>query len=355
MLRENFQGWTAAVLTGSPDLGLELGIRAFRTHTMWNGAIECRLLRLKIEGEGFRELRGKRGVAQITASLRDTPGARCSPTGWGRISNDCRAGRARKTSPATACTTPTCRSMPSQSILTGPLPDGSTWLYVQEYAAPDTVEEEGARRRRNEAFSVLTEVTGVAGERIRVRMRRQQKGSEQYEKLDDRSHFHIVEEGGLKLEVNFDDYLDTGLFLDHRLTRARLREAAGGKRFLNLFAYTCTASVYAAAGKAAATVSVDLSNTYLDWAQRNFQLNGFTSHGNSLVQADCREWLAEAAQRPRSLRPDLPRPAHVLELQAHGRGARHPPRSSRTDRCLHARAGSGRAARVLDERAEIQD
>ena len=81
-------------------------------------------------------------------------------------------------------------------------------------------------------------------------MRRQQKGSDQYEKLDERSQFHVVEEGGLKLEVNFDDYLDTGLFLDHRLTRARLREAAGGKRFLNLFAYTCTASVYAAAGGA---------------------------------------------------------------------------------------------------------
>jgi 23S rRNA (guanine2445-N2)-methyltransferase / 23S rRNA (guanine2069-N7)-methyltransferase len=107
-----------------------------------------------------------------------------------------------------------------------------------------------------------------------------------------------VEEGGLKFEVNFDDYLDTGIFLDHRLTRARLREAAAGKRVLNLFAYTCTVSVCAAAGGASGTVSVDLSNTYLDWAQRNFRLNGFGSASNQLVQADCRKWLESAAQAP---------------------------------------------------------
>ncbi len=288
------------MLTGSPDLGLELGIRAFRSHAMWNGAIECRLLRLKIEGEEFKELRGRRGVAQIRENLRDTPGAKMFGNRLGKNLKRLQ-GWARKND--VSCYRLYDADMPEYAFAIDSyrtLPDGSSWLYVQEYAAPDTVEEEGARRRRNEAFSVLPEVTGVAAERIRVRMRRQQKGSDQYDKLDERSHFHVVEEGALKLEVNFDDYLDTGLFLDHRLTRARLREAAGGKRFLNLFAYTCTASVYAAAGKAASTVSVDLSNTYLDWAQRNFELNGFTSHGNSLVQADCREWLAvaaEAAQR----------------------------------------------------------
>jgi 23S rRNA (guanine2445-N2)-methyltransferase / 23S rRNA (guanine2069-N7)-methyltransferase len=136
----------------------------------------------------------------------------------------------------------------------------------------------------------------VPQERIRVRTRRQQKGRDQYEKLNRQNQFHVMEEGGLKFEVNFDDYLDTGIFFDHRRTRARLREAADGKRFLNLFAYTSTVSVYAAAGGARSTVSVDLSNTYLDWAQRNFQLNGFASATNSLVQADCREWLAEAGR-----------------------------------------------------------
>jgi len=103
-------------------------------------------------------------------------------------------------------------------------------------------------------------------------------------------------EGGLKFRVNFDDYLDTGLFLDHRLTRARLGELAGGKRFLNLFAYTGTATIYAAAGRAAASTSVDLSRTYLDWAHRNLSINGMAGGPHALVQADCREWLQQSAQ-----------------------------------------------------------
>src|SRR5262249_17725438 len=147
------------------------------------------------------------------------------------------------------------------------------WLYVQEYAAPSEIELDAVRRRRNEAMSVLTEVTGVPSERIRMRTRRRAQRGQQYEKMDDSAHFHLVEEGGLKLRVNFDDYLDTGLFLDHRLTRRRLRDAAQGKRFLNLFAYTGTATVYAAAGGAAASTTVDMSRTYLDWAQRNLTLN----------------------------------------------------------------------------------
>jgi 23S rRNA (guanine2069-N7)-methyltransferase / 23S rRNA (guanine2445-N2)-methyltransferase len=112
--------------------------------------------------------------------------------------------------------------------------------------------------------------------------------------LDDQSDFHYVAEGGLKFRVNFDDYLDTGLFLDHRITRARLLKAASGKRFLNLFAYTGTATVYAAAGGALSTTTVDMSRTYLDWAQRNLSINNLIGHQHVLVQADCLEWLREA-------------------------------------------------------------
>ena len=98
----------------------------------------------------------------------------------------------------------------------------------------------------------------------------------------------------LKFEVNFDDYLDTGLFLDHRITRERLREQSKNRKFLNLFAYTGSATVYAAAGGARQTVTVDLSRTYLDWAQRNLRQNGFTDARHELVQADAREWLKSA-------------------------------------------------------------
>ncbi len=112
--------------------------------------------------------------------------------------------------------------------------------------------------------------------------------------------FHIIEEQGLKLRVNFDDYLDTGLFLDHRPTRARLRELAKGKRFLNLFAYTSTATVYAAAGGARASTSVDLSRTYLEWSEENLFLNNLATRHHELVQADVREWLDDAAHHRES-------------------------------------------------------
>jgi 23S rRNA (guanine2445-N2)-methyltransferase / 23S rRNA (guanine2069-N7)-methyltransferase len=153
---------------------------------------------------------------------------------------------------------------------------------------------DAVRRRRNEALSVLPEVTGVPTERIHVRTRRRNKRAEQYRKVDEQASYHVVMEGGLKFWVNFDDYLDTGLFLDHRMTRARLGAAASGKRFLNLFAYTGTATVYAVVGGAASSTSVDLSRTYLEWAQRNLALNGITGRQHTFIQADCREWLEES-------------------------------------------------------------
>jgi len=176
------------------------------------------------------------------------------------------------------------------------LESGEQWLCVQEYAAPAEIEAEAVRRRRGEVLASLPEVTAVPAERICLRTtRRRTRRGEQYEKAADRQQFHIVSEGGLRFYVNFTDYLDTGLFLDHRLTRARLRAAAAGKRFLNLFCYTGTATAYALAGGAIASTSVDLSRTYLEWAQRNLALNALGGPAHQWVQADCREWLQQAA------------------------------------------------------------
>ena len=169
------------------------------------------------------------------------------------------------------------------------------WLYVQEYAAPAEIELEAVRKRRGEVLATLPEALGVPAERIRVRTRRRTKRGEQYEKVDEQAHFHRVLEGGLKFRVNFEDYLDTGIFLDHRLTRARLRERARGGHFLNLFAYTGTATVYAAAGGAASTTTVDLSRTYLDWAQRNLSINELQRQRAS-VPADRLPRMAQASR-----------------------------------------------------------
>jgi 23S rRNA (guanine2445-N2)-methyltransferase / 23S rRNA (guanine2069-N7)-methyltransferase len=129
---------------------------------------------------------------------------------------------------------------------------------------------------------------------IWFRTRRRRKGLEQYTKVGAEQEFHEVAEGGLRFLVNFDDYLDTGLFLDHRPTRTRLRELAAGQRFLNLFGYTGSATVYAAAGGARSTTTVDLSRTYLDWTRRNLELNGFGGREHVLVQADVLDWLGGA-------------------------------------------------------------
>jgi 23S rRNA (guanine2445-N2)-methyltransferase / 23S rRNA (guanine2069-N7)-methyltransferase len=136
-------------------------------------------------------------------------------------------------------------------------------------------------------------------ERVVLRVRRRQRGGGQYEKVGEEASFHAVREGRYRLLVNLTDYLDTGLFLDHRITRQRVGELAAGRSFLNLFAYTGTATVYAAGGGATSSTTVDMSRTYLDWAKRNLALNGLAGPGHEFVQADCLAWLAEQARDAR--------------------------------------------------------
>ena len=177
------------------------------------------------------------------------------------------------------------------------------WVHVQEYAAPGTVAPERAEARLREAMAVIPEVLGIPPGNVVLKVRQRQKGLAQYERQAMTGEFREVGEGGLRFLVNLTDYLDTGLFLDHRPTRAMIRELAAGpappggsgrsRRFLNLFAYTGTASVYAASGGAASTTTVDMSRVYLDWARRNMALNGFVEGPlHRLVQADCLKWLA---------------------------------------------------------------
>jgi 23S rRNA (guanine2445-N2)-methyltransferase / 23S rRNA (guanine2069-N7)-methyltransferase len=176
---------------------------------------------------------------------------------------------------------------------------GERWVVVQEYAAPKTIDPKAVRQRRNEALAVIPHVLEIAAERMRVRERRQQKEGAQYEKVGEEREFEIVREAPYRFAVNFSDYLDTGLFLDHRLTRRHIGELARGKRFLNLFAYTGTATVYAAGGGAASSTTVDMSRTYIEWAKRNLALNDLAKPEHGFVQADCLTWLAEQAEKPR--------------------------------------------------------
>ncbi|MEM9101806.1 MAG: bifunctional 23S rRNA (guanine(2069)-N(7))-methyltransferase RlmK/23S rRNA (guanine(2445)-N(2))-methyltransferase RlmL [Pseudomonadota bacterium] len=164
-------------------------------------------------------------------------------------------------------------------------------LHIQEYQAPKTVNEKQASRRLNDIIHICLGLTEIKPENVAVKRRVKQKGSNQYEKINQTQKTFKVQENGLTFKVNLFDYLDTGLFLDHRTTRQMLQNLSKGKHFLNLFAYTGSASVYAASGGAASTTTVDMSKTYLSWSQDNMQLNGFDSAKHVFVNADCFAWL----------------------------------------------------------------
>jgi 23S rRNA (guanine2445-N2)-methyltransferase / 23S rRNA (guanine2069-N7)-methyltransferase len=172
----------------------------------------------------------------------------------------------------------------------------SLWVHCQEYAPPRSVDAGVAAGRLEQAMAAIREVLELPPERLFLKIRQRQKGRNQYRKLDQRGRFHEVREGPCRLLVNFTDYLDTGLFLDHRLTRGLAGRLARGRSFLNLFAYTGSASVHAALGGAAATTTVDMSQTYLDWARRNLELNGITGPRHRVIRADCLEWLEQMSR-----------------------------------------------------------
>lgn len=169
-------------------------------------------------------------------------------------------------------------------------------LYVSEYQRKHQLADEEHQTWLNESRKIMSEVLGIKDELIFVKLRKRKEGrQDQYQKLDGRKNEFEVIESGLKFIVNLSDYLDTGLFLDHRITRSMVRERSNGKKVLNLFCYTGSFSVYAAAGGASEVVSVDLSKTYLAWAQRNMQLNFTAYKKHSIIHADVLQYLKSIA------------------------------------------------------------
>ncbi len=168
---------------------------------------------------------------------------------------------------------------------------GDLWVHVQEYQAPATIPEDKARSRLEDLLAGVGLALDVAPERVAVKTRTRAKGGSQYGRMEHRGETLVVREGQVQMEVNLFDYLDTGLFLDHRPARRYVAAQAAGRRFLNLFCYTASVTMHAATGGAARSTSVDLSGTYLKWAARNLTLNGLPSVHHQFVQADVMSWL----------------------------------------------------------------
>ncbi|OQW42796.1 MAG: 23S rRNA (guanine(2445)-N(2))/(guanine(2069)-N(7))-methyltransferase [Proteobacteria bacterium SG_bin4] len=302
VLKQRFSGWQAAIIIGDPELGFRLGIRSQKPVTLFNGALECKLLRLTIEESAFFEPTTKsqqERIEHISRRAQTESTDHHAEMFANRLRKNLKKLSKWAEKSRIDCYRLYDADLPEYAVAVDVYHGDQTWVNVQEYEPPKSIDPAKANQRLAGALREIARMLEIPAQQVFLKIRRKQKSTDQYEKLGDSRHFHVVTEGGCKFWVNFEDYLDTGLFLDHRPIRLLIQQQAKGKRFLNCFAYTGSATVHAIVGGAVSSVTVDMSNTYLEWAQRNFTLNGI--HGNhQLIRADCVEWLAgQAKAKPR--------------------------------------------------------
>ncbi len=275
--RERFPGWRVAFFLSNPERTDSFGISWDRKLRLFNGDIACRLL-----------------VGTATAVAGDDF---CWTLAESTAEDDEFVNRLRKTmkkmlkwatKEGIHCFRVYDRDLPEFNIS---IDLYEKWVHVQEYAAPASVDPELARLRLEHALRGVRELFGIRRDRIFIKTRRRQRGNEQYQRKEGKHRMIEVREGGCRFLVNLAGYLDTGLFLDHRPVRMRIAREAAGKRFLNLFGYSGTATVHAAMAGAVATTTVDLSANYLQWTRLNLALNGFAGFAHRTVRADCLDWL----------------------------------------------------------------
>ena len=283
-LKQQFAGWNASIFSGEPSLLDCLRLRSHRQFKAKNGPLDCVQKNYQIAE------RAEQSAVENTVEFDRT-----SPVSF-EVAVDF-ANRLQKNIKKIEKWAKQ-QGLDAYRLYDADLPEYNLavdryadHIVVQEYAAPKNIDENKARQRLLDAVNATLNVTGIETNKLILKVRQKQKGTNQYEKLANKGEYFYVNEYGAKLWVNLTDYLDTGLFLDHRLTRKMLGEMAQGKDFLNLFAYTGSATVHAALGKAKSTTTVDMSNTYLNWAEQNLLLNDIEGKQHKLIQADCLQWL----------------------------------------------------------------
>ena len=282
-LSQDFIGWELAVFTGNSELGKAVGLRSHKQYSFYNGAIKSQLLMYSLETTNrFADRRQASGEIPLQAL---SEGAQMFAN---RVVKNRKQLSKWVKQENIQCYRIYDADMPEYAVAIDIYHD---WLHVQEYAAPKTVDAEKAQRRLEEVMLALPQALQIPEARIVLKQRRQQTGKDQYQTHDEKGEYIQVEEGGCKLLVNLNDYLDTGLFLDHRPVRQKIQHLAHGKRFLNLFCYTGTATMHAVQGGAHNSLSVDMSATYLSWGKKNLALNGFSDQVHQFEQHDCMEFI----------------------------------------------------------------
>ncbi|MFA3790278.1 bifunctional 23S rRNA (guanine(2069)-N(7))-methyltransferase RlmK/23S rRNA (guanine(2445)-N(2))-methyltransferase RlmL [Aliiglaciecola sp. SL4] len=271
-LKQHFQGWRMSLLTANRDLFKQLKLVANKDYKLMNGAIECQLVNYVLDEKNCIVKQAIKPDSDFANRLAKNIK---SLSRWLKKQN-------------TNCYRLYDADLPEYNVAIDRYGD---WLVVQEYAAPKDIPEQKTRKRLHDVLLALPGVTGVDSAQIVVKTRQKQKGSEQYQKVAEKKVTLEVYENGAKFLVNLSDYLDTGLFLDHRITREIIQQRSRNKDVLNLFAYTGSVSVHAGLGGAKSVTTVDMSKTYINWAKQNVQLNSIQC-ANQFIQADCINWLA---------------------------------------------------------------
>ncbi len=273
IMKQHFGGWTLSLFSGSPELLSCLQLRAERQFKAKNGPIECVQKNYQL------------------AENSSENGAQIAEDYANRLRKNMKKLEKWARQEGIACYRLYDADLPEYNVAVDRYGE---WVVVQEYAPPKTIDAAKARQRLFDVIGATLSVLELPANRLVLKTRERQKGKNQYQKLGEKGNFFEVQEYNARLLVNLTDYLDTGLFLDHRIARHMLGKMSKDKDFLNLFSYTGSASVHAGLGGARSTTTVDMSRTYLEWAERNLRLNGLTGRQHRLMQADCLSWLRES-------------------------------------------------------------
>jgi len=285
-LKQHFAGWKASIITNDESLAKRTGLHARRINKLYNGKLLCKLYHFDIHKQHivhdhYTRTENDKVDLDLNLDLRNRLYKNLKHLKkWADKQNIC-------------CYRLYEADIPEYNFALDLYHSDQLYVVMQEYAAPTKIDPAKAQKRFNIAKQTVLRTLDISPQQLFVKQRKRQSGSSQYQKLSSTQHLHIVEEGPCRFYVNFQDYLDTGLFLDHRITRELIREMAAGKRFLNLFCYTGTASVHAAMGNASSTTSVDMSTAYLAWCQENFKLNKIPMKQHQFIKADCLEWIKQ--------------------------------------------------------------
>jgi len=293
-LKAHFNDWTAVIITSEPELAKSIGLRAFRKNTLFNGALKSTLYQYRIDShKPQHDDSDVAAESEITATPQTSEHALMFAN---RLKKNYKHLKKWARKNAVSCYRVYDADIPQYAVA---IDKYDHWIHVQEYQAPKTVDKNKAFLRINDVIDVVADILETKQQNVVLKVRKKQVGSAQYQKQDKKDYTTTVTENGLKFIINMYDYIDTGLFLDHRSTRQLVRKLANKRSFLNLFAYTGSVTVYAAAGGATTTTTVDMSNTYLNWAKENMAINGFADNAYSasqhqFVREDCLKWLLQA-------------------------------------------------------------